>query len=125
MICSALLPVVHVWLEHNRVGGSSMTATGALRRGAVFHEASLVRENSADALSAEENFYRHLGKDAAIENFLGGGAGYSCNPFEVSIAATCFDLGSSTERRDMRSLLAWQRSLNNCKLDYQRGRTDG
>jgi hypothetical protein len=91
---------------------------------ALHHGASMDELHYRSDLSMFELDTVYNGKEASIHNMLGGGNGY---PPERSaynlVASVAFDSGVTTERRDLRALLAWQASVEQCKMDKARGAT--
>lgn len=62
------------------------------------------------------------GKDRAIDHTLAGGNGFAEPPrFFDPVELSAFDMGCVQERRDLRSLLVWQKSLRQCFADRKKG----
>jgi hypothetical protein len=82
---------------------------------------SLAREPAFKAdLHAWELDAIHTGKDASISHNLAGGNGFAECHYQTHMATAAFAAGQAIERRDLRSLLFWQKSLANCQLDMHR-----
>lgn len=89
-----------------------------LRHGANMDE---LKYRPECTISRDDLYFIHSGRDASIMDMIDGGNGWPNNPFPNHGASVQFDLGCTAECRDLRLLLAWQQSLQQCKIDKQRG----
>ena len=98
-----------------------ITSAAALAAGARAINEPYVRPDCQ--LSPKELELIHEGKDESINDSLSGGNGFPFyKPFDL-VAANIFQMGVTEERRDLRSVLAWQADLSLCLADRKKGAT--
>src|SRR4051794_37290369 len=120
MICSALTT-----LTSSDTRGVRGAHVNSFDQRALHHGASMNELHFCGELSFWELDTMHRGKDASIQNMLAGGNGFP-QTYEAdcsSVSSIAYNAAATIERRDLRALLAWQNSLQQCKHDRARGAT--
>ena len=106
MLCAQLIYLLGT--EHNR------DRNQLLRHGSTFSEPT------RSELHGWELDRMHEGKESSITHMLSGGNGFPTPNYQTYMAKAQAELGQTIERRDLRSLHAWQSSLDNCRRDMYR-----
>lgn len=124
MFCPSLVPVLASFVPADGVLPVSPSTAHELLKAGVKVAEPFVRPECD--LSRGALAFIHLGKDEAICHMLRNGNGFPEQGRPADhLACVQFDLGVTSERRDLRALNVWRASLAQCQADLKRGRCDG